>query len=417
MSGTALPRGNQLLNPYGSQYDGTNITNLIAQAIERVIYDQSPKQYDPLKLLNMIPMEDTNLDEFFYKEKVFSREPLTVYSWATPVITLAGTYATEDELPVRVNHVIMKSGVPYIISAVSHSASANSSTITVVVQTGATALDAGGATFATNDVLNIAGPIISDGMDTLGLPTRVRLIERYNYVQLFQRTQRWDTVEMQKLINAATTNYMDFEKNEKLDQIRLDLFVALVAGVRGEFTVIEASGNKKAKCMNGIFPSLVDGGASHASPSLSGLGDAFESLAFSTNHKASGGTRMIFGTDEMLFQIAKLYKEPGIRYTPNDRIADLNLNKYKFGNMDLVPVTCDLFRANGVLGPEWENRLLILDMNAMRRKKIKGLPAQDMGQTDNKQRGSTFDFTYWWVWAQQSLQFNDVAGSFYIDVQ
>lgn len=416
MSGTTIPTPNALLNPLGSSYDGNNTTNLIAQAIERIIYDQSPKQYDALKLINMIPMADTPSDEFFYKEKVFSREPLTVYGWnhSNATVTLAGTYAKEDDIGVKTNHVIMKAGVPYIITGVTLGG-ANASILTVAVQTGATALDA--QTFAANDILNIAGPVIADGMDSLGDPVRVRTIERYNYVQLFQRTQKWTTLELQKLINNATTNILDYEKEEKLDQIRLDLFVALFAGKRGEFTVIESSGNKKAKTMNGVYPSLVDGGAQHASPSLSGLNDAFETLAFATNHKSLGGVRMVFATDELLYQLAKSYKEPGIQYTPNDRIADLNLTKYKFGTMDIVPVPCDLFRANGVLGSEWENRMLVLDMNTLKRKKVAGLPAQDMGQTDNKQKGSLRDYIYWWVWAQQSLQFNDVAGSFYLDVQ
>lgn len=381
-----------------------------------MIYDAAPKQYDPLKILNMLPMEETPGDEFEYKQKVFSREALTVYGWnsSTGVITLSGTYATRGDLHVQVDDVIMKSGTPYIVTAVSHSASANSSTITVAVQTGATALGAG--TFAQNDILNIQGPLIADGNDTFRDPDRVRTVAFYNFIQFFQRTQRWTPVEMQKMINLGTTNIMDLEKNEKLDQLRYDLFVSLFAGKRGEFTVTSGTNNLYAKTMNGIYPSLVDGSAQHSSPSLSGMISAFETLLFATNHKAAGGIRHAFATDEILYELSKAYKETGTRYTPNDKIADLNLMKYRVGTMEVVPVPCDLFRADGVMGTEWENRMLVLDLNAIKRKKMRGFPAEKMGQTLNKDKGAYQDYTYWWVWAQMSLQFNDVGGSFYMDI-
>ena len=421
MAGTVIPTPQNYLNPLGSYYDTVNVTNMIRDAIIRAIYDLAPKQYDALKILNMAPVEPADLDEFYYKEKVYSREVLTVYSWTygTGTIALAGTYARELDIPAKVNTVICDSaGVPHIITTLTWSASANSSTIVIERQTGGasfTALD-----YANGDVFSIQAAIIGDGMASFANPDRTRTVERYNYIQFFQRTQKWTPLEMQKLINAGTTNVLDYEKNEKINNLRLDLFSTYMNGTRGEFTIRAFDGSGltyKAKSMQGIFPAMVAGGSEHTTVSLSGLQTAFESLAFSTNHKAVGGVRMIYATDELLYEISKLYKEPGIRYTPNDKVADLNLTQYNIGSMKFVPVPCELFREHSATLPaSWENKILVLDQATITRRVMKGIPAEQMGETDNKQQGSFHDYKIWWVAAQQSIQMNQVLGSFYLDV-
>ena len=420
-TGTGVPIPQQYLNPLGSYYDAVNVTNLIRDAIVRAIYDLAPKQYDALKILNMAPSETQNLDEFYYKEKVYSREPLVVQSWVdgTATLTLKGTYALELDMPVKVNTVVCDStGVPHIITTLTHSASANSSTIVIEKQTGGSAYGAGD--FALDDELSIQAAVLADGMDTFANPDKVRLVERYNYIQFYQRTQKWTPLEMQKLINAGTTNILDFEKNEKLNNLRLDLFSTYFNGTRGEWTVraFDASGTTyKAKSMQGIYPIMVGGGSQHTTVSLSGLQTAFEALAFATNYKAIGGVRMIYATDEILYELSKLYKEPGIRYRPTDRIADLNLTMYNIGSMKFVPVSCELFKGHSAtLPPSWESKIIVLDQATITRETMKGIPVQNMGQTLNKQQGAYQDYTTWWVAAQQSIKMNQVLGSFYIDI-
>ena len=420
-SGTGVPTPQHLLNPLGSYYDGTNITNLIRDAIVRTIYDLAPQHYDALKIINMAPQATQNLDEFYYKEKVYSREAITVYGWVhgTATLTLSGTYARELDMPIKKNTVLCDSaGTPHIITTLTHSSSANSATIVIEKQTSGSSYGAGD--FAQNDVLSIQAAVLADGMDTLSAPDRVRLVERYNYIQMYQRTQKWTPLEMQKLINAGTTNVLDYEKTEKLNNLRLDLFSTYFNGTLGEWTVRahDSSGQTySAKSMQGIYPAMVAGGSSHSTVSLSGLQTAFESLAFSTNFKAVGGVRMIYATDEILYELSKLYKEPGIRYRPTDRIADLNLTQYNIGSMKFVPVPCELFKEHSAtLPPSWENKIIVLDQATVTRQAMKGIPAQQMGQTLNKQQGAYQDFTVWWVAAQQSIKMNQVLGSFYIDV-
>ncbi len=415
MAGTSVPASNPLLNPLGSTYDAVNVTNLIRDAIQYAIYDLAPAQYDALKILSMAPVETSTLDEFVYKEMVWWREALTVHSWANPTITLSGTYAQESDIPVQVNSIICDpAGTPYIVVALSHSAVADSSTIDVAVQTGAAALGAG--TFVAADVLSIQGQLIADGMNTMQNPTRTRLVDRYNYIEFFQRTERWDTIQLQKLINAGTTNVLDLEKQEKIRQIRLDLLSTYFNGTRGEFTVIEAAGNKKSKTTGGVYPLMVAGGSSHSTVSLSGLQTAFEALAFDTNYKAQGAVRFIYGCDELLYELSKAYKEDGIRYAPNDKVADLNLTLYKVGSMQFVPVSCELFRDTGTFPETWASKLLVIDQDTITRKVLAGIPAEDMGETDDKRQGAYMDYKYWWVAAQLGLQMNNVMGSFYIDV-
>lgn len=43
----------------------------------------------------------------------------------------------------------------------------------------------------------------------------------------------------------------------------------------------------------------------------------------------------ILGTPAMLYKMSTLFKDP-IQYTPNDKIADLNLQEYRIGEMRLA---------------------------------------------------------------------------------
>jgi hypothetical protein len=164
---------------------------------------------------------------------------------------------------------------------------------------------------------------------------------------------------------------------------------------------------------------MVDGGSEHASPTWSGVQTAFEKLAFSTNKKAVGGVRVILATDEILTELAKLYKNEGTRYTPNDRIANLNLTEYKIGTMRFVPVNAELFSSSaGVLPTTWDSRVLVLDMQNFYKCQMNGYPFIQGGETkDMLKGGMESDYVKWYVRAFTSLQANGVDGSFYMDIQ
>jgi len=421
------PLSNQ--NPEGSTYASTfshDTTALLRKEIERVIFDKAPKQYDAMKILNMLPTKTKKADEFTYVEKVWTRQALEVSTWThgTKTLVLAGTYATVGDLNLQTNFKFYDpNGVQYIIKTVNHSASADTSAVVIekVNTTGSSWTPILGD-FAAADVLTVAGALAADGMDEIGTGNKVQTVQRYNYFEMFQRAQVWTPLQLLNMKNNGTTDIMDYQKKENLEQLRLDIFSSMFAGGRGEAIVYKpsATGTEyETKTMHGIINMMIDGGSEHASPTWSGVQTAFEALSFSTNKKAVGGLRVIMARDEVLTEIAKSYKSEGTRYAPNDRIADLNLMEYKIGTMRFVPVNAELFSADaGVLPPVWDNRLLCLDIQNFYKCQMMGYPYIQGGETKGLLKdGLESDYTKWWVRAYTSLQANGVDGSFYMDIQ
>jgi len=104
------------------------------------------------------------------------------------------------------------------------------------------------------------------------------------------------------------------------------------------------SGNYSAKCTEVYFQSMSRAGSLNATVSLSGLPTAFESLAHASNYKREGGTRFVYATDANLFQLSKAYKDEKTRYTPESKLADLNLEQIVLGTARFVLVPCELFK-------------------------------------------------------------------------
>jgi len=121
----------------------------------------------------------------------------------------------------------------------------------------------------------------------------------------------------------------------------------------------------------------------------------------------------------MLYELSKVFKEPGIRYTPNDEIANLNLMEYRIGTMRFVPVNCELFREASCFPADWKRKLLIIDQETITPIKMKGLEAMNIGGStlDKGANGTREGFKDWYVEAQLSLQMNNPLSSFWIDVQ
>lgn len=422
-----VPTPIENLNPLGSGYANTfshETSRLLREAIEYTIFDLAPKQFDPLKIMNMLPLIEKPSDEFYYLEKVWTRTPLTVKTWdsANRKITLAGTYTTADELGLYVNDKLYDpNGIQYLVESVSFSTSTDACYIIVTqVDEDGVAWTPAAGDFSANDILTRASHFVADGMDEIGVGAKVQTVQRSNFFEMGQRATKWTRLELVKMMNNRTTDVMDFEKEKNLHDLRLDMFSSLFAGRKGEGNAFKPSNTSvtyKGKTMNGIFKMMVDGGSEHSSVTLSGLQSAFESLAFSTNKKAVGGVRVIMARNELLTELAKLYKESGTRYTPNDRIANLDLMEYRFGTMRFVPVGAELFSSDaGVLPPSWDGRILVLDINNFKRCKMRGYPYIDGGVTKQMKDGLEVDYVKWWVRYFMSLQANGVDGSFYLDV-
>lgn len=412
------PFGNTNTNPENSNYGNESQFSpteslLIAKAVRRAIFDAAPAQYNALKLLNMKPMKDVNLDEFSYLEKTFGRTPIEAAAIVAAVAPVVGASQTQT-IPLTaasMQHVAIDLIVIYPDNSkavITQVGAGNQIIVTSQTNDGLSAI-------ANGDIFAFQSTIESDGMDSFSNFERLETVERFNYVQFFMRAQRWSRVEIQKHINAGTTDFLANDKMHKMKQLRVDFFNSYFNGQRGEFPL---SGGRVAKAMGGIYPTMISAGSATSNPTVAGLQTAFESLAFTTNFKVEGGTRFIYGTDEILNEFSKVYKQPGLRYEPNDEIANLKLKRIEVGTMNFVLVPCELFREESCFPAEWKRKVLVLDQEAISPVKMRGLPALEMGETlPRGKRGTRENFTDFFAGGQLSLEFNNPLGSFWMDIQ
>lgn len=411
--------GNLNANPQSSNYqdisataNGTLETILLMKAIKKVIFDAAPEQYNALKLLYEKPFIEVGSDEFEYLEHTFGRDAITATGSA--VAASSGAYvqatltlAANDTDKLTIDEVLVyPNGTKAVIKSINEGAG----TIVVESQVGI------GLPAITAESMSIQSTIAADGMSSFSNYERIETVTRYNFIQFFLRAERWAEVELQKYINQGTTNYLDIQKQHKLKQLRIDLFNTFFNGTRGEFRL---AGSQIAKSTGGIFPTMVAAGSANSNPTLAGLQTAFEQLAFATNYKKEGQVRIMYGTDQILNEFSKIYKQPGLRYSPNDDIAKLGLNQIELGTMKFVLVPCELFRETSCFPSEWQRKVLVLDQETISPVKMRGLDAMRMGQTISRKDnpGSREAFTDWWVWAQMGVQFHNPLASFYLDIQ
>ena len=405
------------LNAIGDEYAAAysrDTTSLIRREIAHAIYDAVPAKYKVMRLLFDKPVKYVGSDVFTYMEKTFGR---TVLQHQSSTVVAAGatqtfTLTTGGGANVTKNKIIV---YPTNRKAVVTAVNASTGVISVAKLNGQADLPA----LAGDEYFAIQTSVIADGQNFLTHYDRMRKIERYNYLQLMHRDKRWTRKEMQKFANLGTTNYMDLDKKEKLDLLLQDMFASLWNGERAEADVTnpEGSGTYKAKTMGGIYPLMVAAGSSNATGvTASQLKDTFETLTFATDYKASASTGFIFGVPQLLYELSKEYKETGMRYEPNDKIADLNLVQYKIGDMNFVPVDTTLFKETSLFPATWGARLFVLDLDTIQPVCMTGYEPIEMGQTAPKgQSGSIKDYTEWWIQGMLSLQFNNPLSSFYID--
>ena len=416
---------NSLGSEYATSYSKT-MTALIAKEIEKEIFSTTPKQYETAlsAFMYMNPMQTHGSDELTYFEKSFGRSPLTVYSWTyntsatTGTLLLAGTFTEANDIPVGKGDIITLPGTnkPAIVTTITWSANANSSSIVVTQYSGAsatfTALDT-----AVGDLLPLQSTSYADGMDFINRYDRIDTISRHNNLQLFARARRWGVIEMQKWLNMGTTDYMANDKENSIEQLKNDMLVSIINGTLGEYYIPSAtSGGTYGKAMGGIYPAMVAAGSPSASVTPSGIQPALESLMFQTNTLAKGATRFLLGTDEMLYEISKTFKNP-IVYHPNDTVANMNLMSYEIGTMKVVPMVIPQFGESSLF-PAFFSRMIIgMDMSSFSLWSMKGIPHITMGQIPDKSGGQNLNgYSDFWIQGSVSSKFQNPSGGFLINV-
>ncbi len=398
---------NPQMSEYSQLYSQTETVHL-KKAIAQKIYDAIPAQFSLMRLLLDKPIEYVNDDVFTYSERTWNRVALTSTAivGAAPAQTIPMTSTAGVGLQAI---VVYPNGTHGIVTTVT----ANTS-IVVTGKTGSGNLPA----VVVGTILVVEGFIKADGTNYFVGYDRLSTVERVNYLEMFQRAKRWTRMEMQKYKNSNTTDYMEKDMALLMEEIYQDAFATYINGSKGEYTFTPPGGTGvyRAKACNGIYQTLLVGGAQHCISDPTTIAVDFQTLAENTNYKNVNEPRFVIGTNKLLTKLDAILKDP-IRYNTGDRVNDLSLTEYKYGDMRFVKMSVELFRRSSFMFPaEFENKLLVLDLAAIKAVCMTGYEPFEFNITkQSPSEGGYNDYTEWSVSGMISTQINNIDGAFYID--
>jgi len=396
-------------NAIGSKYAtlfGHGTTPDILRAVRYAIFDAAPKQYYDLKILMMKTPITVNNDEDVWYEKGFGREPVIATGTALAGVTQTFTVTPASLVACSPNDIITYPGNQKgTVTAINTGAG----TITISAMTGQTL-----PAVAINDVFANLSTVEADGDNSIRHYSRIETIERYNLIQMFIQAVRFGKMEQEKLKRGATTNYLDMNMKEMMNQFRIGLSNALWNGDRGEVTL---DSGVKAKTMGGIFPSMVAAGSPNTSTTLANVAAAVENLALSTEFGDYGETRFLYGTPRLLLAVSKAYKSPGVtaitQYRPDDKMAQLNLESINIGSSRIVLVPMKRFEEPSCFPAAFASRLILVPQENVQ---VTQFFAEEMGNTLNRKDGGTLNnFTDYWVSTTMGIRFDNPLAGGWID--
>jgi hypothetical protein len=399
---------NQDYNSVGSEYAslyGHDISLLIQKLTNRAIFDSAPQQFMDLKLMNMVPAEQINSDEFFYQEMGYQREPVVATAAAGGVsFPTTQTISVTSTDNISTNTIISyPNGQKGSVVAVDTSLL----TITVSPYNGDTL-----PLVSADDVLANVSSVDHDGSDGFAQYFRASTIERNNYVQLFNKAIRYSEVELHKLKNMGTTaNFLEMERNAMFNQHRIDISNAFWTGQKGE--IVTADGTV-AKTTGGVFTSMLEAGSPNALANSATLVDAFEDIVLSSEYGDYGQARMAFMTPRVHRALSLAYKEELTRYQPNDDIALLNLKEVNLGSSRIVLVPFKRFEDAASFPGSFADRIVILDMKNIKRTQLWG---ERSGDTLKLEDGIPKRYGDVWVDCNMGVKFHNPLACAWLDLQ
>jgi hypothetical protein len=404
---TSAKFANQNYNSVGSEYAnlyGHDISLLVQKLTNRAIFDAAPQQFMDLKLMNMVPAETVNSDEFFFQEMGYQREPLQVTAVSATV-----SYPTTQTINVAsVDNISTNTIISYPNGQKGSVVAVDTSLLTVTVS------PYNGDTLpavAIGDVLANVSTVDHDGSEGFAQYFRASTIERVNYVQLFNKAIRYSEVELHKLKNMGTTaNFLEMERNAMFNQHRIDISNALWTGQKGE--VVTANGTP-AKTTGGVYTSMVEAGSPNAVATAATLVDAFEDMVLSSEFGDYGQARMAFMTPRMHRMLSLAYKDELTRYAPNDEISLLNLKEVNLGSSRIVLVPYKRFEDAASYPASFANKITILDMKNIKRVQLWG---ERSGDTLKLEDGVPKRYGDVWVDCNMGVKFNNPLACAYLDV-
>lgn len=404
---TSAKFANQNYNSVGSEYAnlyGHDISLLVQKLTNRAIFDAAPQQFMDLKLMNMVPAETVNSDEFFFQEMGYQREPLQVTAVSATV-----SYPTTQTINVAsVDNISTNTIISYPNGQKGSVVAVDTSLLTITVS------PYNGDTLpavAIGDVLANVSTVDHDGSEGFAQYFRASTIERVNYVQLFNKAIRYSEVELHKLKNMGTTaNFLEMERNAMFNQHRIDISNALWTGQKGE--VVTANGTP-AKTTGGVYTSMVEAGSPNAVATAATLVDAFEDMVLSSEFGDYGQARMAFMTPRMHRILSLAYKDELTRYAPNDEISLLNLKEVNLGSSRIVLVPYKRFEDAASYPASFANKITILDMKNIKRVQLWG---ERSGDTLKLEDGVPKRYGDVWVDCNMGVKFNNPLACAYLDV-
>jgi hypothetical protein len=405
---TSAKFNNTNLNSVGSEYAslyGHDLSLLVQKLTNKAIFDSAPQQFMDLKLLNMVPAEQVNSDEFFFQEMGYQREPLVATASASAV-----AFPTTQVISVTsVDNIATNTIISYPNGQKGVVVSVDTSLLQITVS------PYNGDTLPAviaDDVLANVSSVDHDGSDGFSQYFRASTIERNNYVQLFNKAIRYSEVELHKLKNMGTTsNFLEMERNAMFHQHRVDLSNAFWVGQKGE---IPTANGTPAKTTGGVFSSMVDAGAPNALATASTLVDAFEDMVLSSEYGDYGQARMAFMTPRLHRALSLAYKEELTRYQPNDEIALLNLKEVNLGSSRIVLVPYKRFEDSASFPGSFANRICLLDMKNIKRVQLWG---ERSGDTLKLEDGVPKRYGDVWVDCNMGVKFHNPLACAWLDVQ
>jgi hypothetical protein len=405
------------LNSYNDEYSNLydhDKTDHIAKDLYREIYDAIPEKYKLLKLLFLKPAEYCNNSNFSYEERTFGRVALK----AASDVGASSVNATQDIVLTAggLDNCTINDYIVYpdsVTQGTITNITIATNTITVAPMTNQSlpAVTAG--------TLFPSFPLIADGMYTFYHYDRMTTIQRSNYVQLGQRSERWTRMEQQAYMNSGVTNYFDLQRKEKVRLCYADAYATFINGSKGEASVALTAGGttRKTKKMNGIYPTMVQAGSQHATATTATLVPTFKEIAQNTNYKTESQFRIITGTAKTLNRLSDSWKAPKERYTVGDTTTALDLDIYNYGGLKFSTLESELFRDKSMFPNDFENKLFVIDPDTITPIVMKGYQMFEMGQTKlDKRNSGREDYTDWWIQFCLSLKMPNPYSSFWIDI-
>lgn len=384
------PNGAERLNAPGTLYPSVaptaadvRITSLLEEQIYNKIFNTVPKTYSAaleVLMFDQAPEWNLGTDEASWYEMPDNRMPITVDDGAsadgaeltaaqTPA---AGAFATAN-IPVSAadfarvgfnRRLHFRSGGWATIVG---KTAGSPNTVQVSSLSGLTL-----PAIVQGDVITVGAEVRADGERRIVNSMRAEALKRTNFITTIMNAVEYGYKERLKLANAGTT---DFLERERAEVIRNTVFDAVVECWNGNKNAQVQDNGKYAKGTDGVKTQMLNGGVIPVTTSIANMVATHEALSFSTN-KQSGVVYNI-APEFLLYEISKAYKESQVRYTPDSRVADLNLNSIKIGTRQHVLVPAEIF-ADDAYFPGWGGHYFMIDKSSVKMAGMMGMPYIDI---------------------------------------